>query len=443
MNIRTFVAVAVVLASPPAGWGPAAAQILPTPPGWQIERAVLVSRHGVRSPTQSNAELDKHAATPWPTWPVEPGFLTPRGQELMRLMGTYYRVLYGGRGLVQADDCPRPGTVAAWADIDQRTRLSGAAILAGMYPRCSDFALRNQADFLVPDPLFHPQPSASCPMDPTANREAILKQAGGNLGSVQREYATQFTLMQSVLCPAGTTAAVGGGRCGLPAALSSLEAGSDGSMWIKGPIGIASTAAENFLMEAAEGLPKEQVAWGRLASDAALRDVLAIHEQDLNLTNRTKAIAQQKGSNLLSQVVATLQDGHKFPGMPVIAEPVRFALLMGHETNIASLAGLLDLNWQIPSFPANSASPGGALAFELFREVATGGRYVRLAYYAQTLAEMRNVQRLDYRDPPGMMSVDLPACADQAHEKACPLQRFVEIAKAAIDPKCVTVGTSN
>jgi 4-phytase/acid phosphatase len=397
----------------------------------------------VRSPTESNAELDKHSATSWPSWPVAPGLLTPRGEELMRLMGTYYRVLYGGRGLVQADDCPRPGTVAAWADVDQRTRLSGAAILAGMYPRCSDFALRNQADFLVPDPLFHPQPSPSCPMDAAANRAAILARAGGDLGSVQRKYATQLTLMQSVLCPAGTTAAIGGGRCGLPSAPSSLEAGADGTMRIKGAIGMASTAAENFLMEAAQGLPKEQVAWGRLASDAALSDVLAIHEQDLSLTERTRTIAQQKGSNLLSQVVATLQDGHKFPGMPVIAEPVRFALLVGHETNIANLAGLLDLNWHIPSFPANEPSPGGALAFELFREVATGGRYVRLAYYAQTLDEMRNRQRLDYRDPPGMVSVDLPACAGQAHEKACPLQRFVEIARTAIDPKCVTVGTSN
>ncbi|HYR66322.1 MAG TPA: histidine-type phosphatase, partial [Reyranella sp.] len=124
----------------PAGLSAAHAQIPPVPPGWQLERAVLLSRHGVRAPTESNEELDQHAVTPWPAWPVAPGFLTPRGAELMRLMGAYYRVLYGGRGLVQADDCPPAGTVAAWSDVDQRTRVSGASLLAGIYPRCATLA---------------------------------------------------------------------------------------------------------------------------------------------------------------------------------------------------------------------------------------------------------------------------------------------------------------
>ena len=116
MSLRVFTA--VLVASFLAALGPATAEILPTPPGWQIERAVLLNRHGVRSPTATNEQLDRYSATAWPTWPVEPGFLSPRGEELMRLMGTYYRVLYGGRGLVQADDCPAVGTVAAWTDLD-------------------------------------------------------------------------------------------------------------------------------------------------------------------------------------------------------------------------------------------------------------------------------------------------------------------------------------
>ena len=39
---------------------PAAAQILPIPPGWQMERAILLSRHGVRSPTKANEEMDRN-----------------------------------------------------------------------------------------------------------------------------------------------------------------------------------------------------------------------------------------------------------------------------------------------------------------------------------------------------------------------------------------------
>ncbi len=416
-----------------AGFASAQAQILPIPPGWQLERAVLLSRHGVRAPLESNEELDRFAATPWPTWPVPTGFVTLRGAELMRLMGGYYRVLYGGRGLVQADDCPPTGTVAAWADLDQRTRVSGASLLAGMYPRCGSLELRNQDDPAVPDPLFHPQASPSCPMDPGSNRTAILTRIGGDFSSVTREYGPQLAAMHAILCPAG------GRACGLSSAPTSLEVGDNGKARLGGAVGLGSTAAETFLMEAAEGWPMDQVAWGRLASDAALVDLLSIHRLDVDLTQKTVAIARQEGSNLLTQIVTTLQDGHKFPGLQAIAEPVRFALLVGHDDNIYNIGSLLRLGWQIPGFQANEASPGGALAFELYREVSTGQLYVRVAYYAQTLQQMREKSELTFASPPGMQAVELPACDAYAREKSCPLERFVEIAKTAIEPGCVTI----
>jgi 4-phytase/acid phosphatase len=150
-------------------------------------------------------------------------------------------------------------------------------------------------------------------------------------------------------------------------------------------------------------------------------------------------IARQKGSNMLAQIVATLQDGHKFPGLAPVAQPVRFALLVGLDDNISYVQGLLNLNWEIRGFQPLEPSPGGALAFELFREAGTGQRYVRLAFYAQTLEQMRRAMPLSFADPPGLQAVDLPACSAYAHERACPLERFVEIAKAAIDPGCVTI----
>jgi 4-phytase/acid phosphatase len=416
---------------------PAAAQVLPIPPGWQMERAVLLSRHGVRSPLQSNEEMDKHVATAWPAWPVPPGFLTPHGAELMRLMGRYYRVLYGGRGLMEASICPPANTVVAWTDLDQRTRLTGAALLAGMYPGCTNPLLRNQDDVAVPDPLFHPQPTSSCPMDPAANRTAVLARIGGNFDSVLREYAPQLNKMQAVLCPPGQATA--GRRCGLPSEPSAVVTGSDGRVRISGPIGLGSSAAETFLMESAQGLPASQVAWGRLSGDAELENLLEIHRLEFDLAQKTLPIARQHGSNLLAQVVATLQNGHNFPGLKALAEPVRLGLLVGHETNLANVSRLLNIGWHIPGFQPDDPTPGGALAFELLRDSRSGQRYVRLAYYAQTLEQMRKATLLDFERPPGMVAVSLPACAKDLVDKACPLERFVAIANEAIDPGCVTI----
>ncbi|SEO63610.1 4-phytase / acid phosphatase [Rhodospirillales bacterium URHD0017] len=415
---------------------PAAAQLLPIPPGWQMERAILLSRHGVRSPTKANEEMDRYVATPWPIWPVAPGFLTPRGAELMRLMGGYYRVLYGGRGLMEASICPPRNTVAAWTDVDQRTRLTGVALLNGMYPGCANPLLRNQNDLTVPDPLFHPQPTPSCPMDFAANRAAVLARIGGNFDSALQEYAPQLSAMQAILCPPGQAA---DRHCGLPSEPPAIGVGARGGVAISGPIGIGSTAAELFLLESAEGMPSSQVAWGRLSGDAELENLLKIHRLEFDLAHKTLPIARQHGSNLMAQIVMSLQDGHKFPGLQSLAEPVRLGLLVGHDTNVASVSRLLNIGWRIPGFQPNEASPGGALAFELLRDTRTGRRYVRLAYYAQTLDQMRRSMVLDFEHPPGMVAVDLPACDRESHDKACPLERFVAIANEAIDPGCVTI----
>ena len=50
-----------------------------------LEQVVLVSRHGVRAPTNSNALADYTNSKTWPTWPtVSDAELTARGEELPR-----------------------------------------------------------------------------------------------------------------------------------------------------------------------------------------------------------------------------------------------------------------------------------------------------------------------------------------------------------------------
>ena len=57
----------------------------------QLRYVVIITRHGVRSPTWTPSASINIAAEPWPEWSVPPGDLTPHGRVLMQLMGTYYR----------------------------------------------------------------------------------------------------------------------------------------------------------------------------------------------------------------------------------------------------------------------------------------------------------------------------------------------------------------
>src|SRR5882762_6676818 len=50
--------------------------------------AVILTRHGVRSPITGVEELDAFSSEAWPAWDVPSGDLTPRGRKLMELFGS-------------------------------------------------------------------------------------------------------------------------------------------------------------------------------------------------------------------------------------------------------------------------------------------------------------------------------------------------------------------
>ncbi|MFR1533031.1 MAG: histidine-type phosphatase [Bilophila wadsworthia] len=83
-----------------------------------------MSRHGVRSPTQSSETLESWSRKDWPEWPVKRGELTPRGAKLVTAMWEQEAAFLREAGLLPSKGCPEAGTIAVRADRDQRTRVT-------------------------------------------------------------------------------------------------------------------------------------------------------------------------------------------------------------------------------------------------------------------------------------------------------------------------------
>lgn len=49
-----------------------------------LVKTVILSRHGIRSPKESDAVLRQWSTRAWPTWPGNQGDLTERGKELVK-----------------------------------------------------------------------------------------------------------------------------------------------------------------------------------------------------------------------------------------------------------------------------------------------------------------------------------------------------------------------
>jgi 4-phytase/acid phosphatase len=395
-----------------------------------VEKAVIVSRHGVRPPTNQKA-LDPLSTQAWPNWPVPDGDLTPQGAEAAMLMGRYYRNALSRSGLIPAEGCPSSGDLFAWADDTERTKQTAKSIVDGLYQGCGiriGFAARSGI-------LFHPVAAGVAKVNRTQARREMLAALGGSLANAKVRHAAAFARLAEVLQgPAPQACAkarlpAGCSLIDLPWAIGSADKGR--SVTLKGPLDWAGTVGEVLRMEYANGFPPDQVAWGRVTNASEVASLLALHSAYYDATLRLAAIARPNASQLLHQVSLSLLDGtsEEAPGGPPRAKIVLF---IGHDTNIATMQAAMGVSWVLPGYPANDTPPAGAFLFERLREPATGERSVRLAYVAQSLDQIRSLAPLTGGSAgPEKAALTLPGCPPPPG--ACGLDAFAASLRARID----------
>ena len=402
------------------------------PRGLVLERIVVVARHGVRSPTKTVDWLSKYSALRWPDWPVSPGELTPHGAQDVRLMGAWLRADYARRGLWPAAGCPGAGDTYGWADgLDQRTRASGDAELEGAFPGCGLVA-RHGPEGVV-DPIFDGVGSGACPLDAEAAKAAVLARVKGDLDHPAAGYEAGKSALRQLLDPSSAVESCApdtGGACFL--SRTNDLAAKKGDLKLDGPLGLSSTLTESLLLEYAQGLPTDQVGWGRAATPARLAAVMGLHNIESDLMRRTPYLAGHNAARLAEAVVQAAQGR---PGLPEQGTAgSRLVLIAGHDTNLSNMAGVLGVEWMLKDQPDNTP-PDGALVFEVWRDPANGARYVRVRFIYQTLDQLREQTALSDAHPPGEISLRLPDCAEGPGQ-TCPIGKFIERVRMAIPPEC-------
>ncbi len=340
-----------------------------------VDRVVLLMRHGVRPPTKAPAMPADVTAEQWPEWPVNPGWLTPHGGRAVAVLGVQDRLAWAAAGLLPRAGCPAPGTIAILADSDERTIATAQRWAAAVVPGCPVTIEHQPQD--VADPIFSPTEDSGVSIDP-AKAAADVAAAVGPDGIAGLETAQRPLLrrLDAILC--GTRPA----PCGVSNERSGIvSAKPDKRPKFSGGLDRASTAAQILLLEYAEGKPMAEVGWGR-ATAADVGALSAFHALEFRILARPRYLASINLSLLAPRMVNALTDDA--PGA------ARVTMISGHDTNVASLAGLLDLHWQVPGVAADDPVPGGAILLERLRD-ARGSHYVRAVYRAQRLDEIRTL----------------------------------------------------
>jgi 4-phytase/acid phosphatase len=384
-----------------------------SPKDEELKFVVMVSRHGVRSPTGKTDQLNQYSVKPWPTWSVPPGYLTEHGAHLMTLFGAFDREQLAAQGLFAASGCEDAEHIRIIADSDQRTRETGKALAAGLAPGCI-ITVSALAEG-TPDPLFHSLEAGVGQPDKLLATAAVAGRIGGNPLGISEAYRPQLEALQQVLigCNPGTTCASTGTAA--PQSIfdiqSSIAPGKgDHLVELHTPLSMASTMAENLLLEYTEGMDGANVGWGRVDIHK-LRELLQLHTASEDISQRASYVARVQSANLLFHILQSMEQetaGHAVAG--ALSKPGdRLLILVGHDTNLANISGALGLSWLIDG-RRDDTPPGGALLFELWKRHDTGEYVVRTFYEAQTLDQMRNATPLSVQSPPERVPVFVPGC---------------------------------
>jgi 4-phytase/acid phosphatase len=398
-----------------------------------LDLVIVLSRHGVRSPLTAQADLDKFSASPWPIWDVAPGILTAHGYQLMKDFGTWDRTKFAGEGLLASTGCADAAHVTIRADTDERTRETGKALSEGMFPGCN-ISVHSQPDG-VTDPLFSPRKANVGNPDPALAAAAIAGRIGGDPNNLTETYRPQLAALDRILSGCGRLPP-NPRRTSIFDIPSSLKPGSgDSPVAARGPLVTASTLAENLLLEYTQGMSDADTGWGCL-DGPTLRFLMQANIAAWNYQDRTPTFARSYASNLLDHIRRTMEQS--VSGKPVqgaIGNPGdRLVILVGHDTNIVTVAGALGIDW-IEDGRVDDSPPGGALIFELWRS-ARDGPFVRVAFTAQTLEQMRKSEPLTSANPPAEAPIFVPACSRP--DLSCTWESFSAAMSQATDPAYVS-----
>jgi 4-phytase/acid phosphatase len=159
----------------------------------------------------------------------------------------------------------------------------------------------------------------------------------------------------------------------------------------------------------------KDVAWGHLTREQ-ISTLLKFHALKFRYEGRAPYVAARAATPLAARMLAAVEHGAKL------------TVLVGHDTNIADLGGMLDLHWQVPSYPADDPPPGGAIGFEVLAD-PSGAQFVRAFYRSQTMDQVRELQKLDAGNPASYQYIPIPGCAER-----CPLADFEKIVKDKLVP---------
>lgn len=230
------------------------------------------------------------------------------------------------------------------------------------------------------DPLFDGLVADQCTIDGAL----AIKSVQDHLAIVRPEINSALDRLQKIMAP--DACAGGSGAClNGPTKVTTTTR----DIKLSGPLAIAASVSESLLLEYENNLAMDKFGWGR-ATKEDLNVLMRLHEYTSDLTRRNQAIAVPRAAALAQVILSSLAQEKTGSSLPEISNQHKLIILVGHDTNLANLAGVFNLSWQLPDQP-DATAPGTALAFERWKNNSTGKSELKIRVFYRDLDQVRNL----------------------------------------------------
>ena len=347
---------------------------------YTLDKLVVLSRHGIRSPTAGDSLLEEITPHTWFDWTSGPGELSLRGARQETFMGQYFRLWLEDEGLIPENWQPEEGELRFYSNAKQRTIATSRYFSAGLLP-VSVVPIETHADYGSMDDTFDYRLRYLS----DAYKEAALEEI--NLVDWQENLEDAVFLVAEVADIEESEAYLSGKYGDL--ANDEWTVNLDDYCSISGPISIASTVADALVMQYYEEPDPRKAAFGHELTEEDWDAIGSVADAYLEVIDSSRLISVNIAYPLLQELESELKDEGRV-----------FSFLSGHDSNIVStLVSLAAEFYELPDSVSSCAPIGAKLCFERYLD-ADGAAWYAVNLVYQSTEQLRQEIPLSLENPP-------------------------------------------
>lgn len=345
---------------------------------YRLVQVIVLSRHNIRAPFGGDS-LQKMTSHSWHDFGVAAGELTARGAEREESMGKYFRLYLQEEGLFSEAYEPGARDLLFYANAFQRTIATAKSFKQGMFP-AADVPVKYNGNVGDADPVFLPGTDGHrAPFGETCEGEFALQ---GGAKALEQRGEKGLSLAAQIL----GSPAVGPGD---------LTVTVDNGLKMSGAARPYMKACDALTLQYYE-LGDSRASFGQELSFQDWQEVAAVKDLGIHVYRHVPTLARALARPVLSIFQEELN-----------LQQRKFTFLCGHDTNIASALGALEVKeTDFPETIEQEAPIGCKLVLEEWQD-KDGESFVALKLIYPATSQLTGAQPLTAENPPQTVPLNL------------------------------------